>query len=332
MKAKYKKEIAGFAIFLVVMILFVVFASRIFIPKRTNFGSTWQQYLQEEQNSIDVLFFGSSITYCDVVPAVIREQSGVSSYVMGGPEQTIPISYYYIRETCKTQTPKMIFLEVTGAYFKQYQDFTKVNIGYMPWGKNRLDATFAAAERSEWPGLFFPIYNYHGRWDSLEKADFSYALMGYPADDLAGYTFLNTAEEMTGIVPRGEEYNSENYAKNLAYLQKIADFCNENDIKPVFYLAPTYWQLSQENLARLKSDISAIPGVDFIDFNEAEGLAAYDGKTDFYDKLHFNCYGAEKFSAKLGQLLKNGYALPPTENSDATLWSQRLQKFSELRG
>ena len=332
MKTNLKKEIAGLAIFLVVIFLFVVFASRLFIPKRTNFGSTWETYLQEEQNSLDVLFFGSSITYCDVVPAVIWESSGVSSYVIGGPEQTIPISYYYIKEACKTQTPEMVFLEVTGAYFKQYQDFTKVNIGYMPWGKNRLDATFAAAERSEWPGLFFPIYNYHGRWDSLEKSDFGYTLMGYPPDDLAGYTFLNTAEEMTQVIPRGEEYDGENYSRNIEYLRKIADFCVENGIKPVFYLAPTYWRLSDNNLARLKGDISAIEGVDLIDFNQSPGLDVFDGKTDFYDKLHFNCFGAEKYSAGLGQLLKTQYKLAPTENADQALWNQRLQKFKELRG
>ena len=60
------------------------------MPYRSNFGSTWASYLQEEENSLDVLFFGSSLVYCDVVPAVIWENTGLRSYVMAGPEQTMP--------------------------------------------------------------------------------------------------------------------------------------------------------------------------------------------------------------------------------------------------
>jgi len=303
MKREARKELCAIVLLAALLLGFAAFGSALLIPKRQNYGSTWGRYLKEPENSVDVLFFGSSISYCDVVPPVIWEEAGITSYVMAGPEQTLPITYYYLRETLKTQSPKVIFVEVTGAFFKQYQDFTKVNIGYMPWGRNRLEATFTAAEKQERTGLLFPLYNYHSRWDALTREDFSVTLKGYTADPLAGYTFLNTATEMTGLSPRNEVFDAENYEKNIANLGKIAALCQEEGIQPVFYIAPTYWRLSDEHLAMLESDIKGMTNVRFIDFNADDGLSDYDPAQDFFDLLHFNCYGAEKFSSRLAQLL-----------------------------
>lgn len=330
MKKETKKELCAIVILIALLVGFAAVSSAVLIPKRQNFGSTWERYLKEPKNSTDVLFFGSSISYCDVVPAVIWENSGISSYVMAGPEQTIPITYYYVKEAIKTQKPKVIFVEVTGVFFEQYQNFTKVNIGYMPWGTNRIGATLNAAEKAEWTGLFFPLFNYHSRWDTLEGEDIDVALHGYTADELAGYTFLDTAVEMTEIQPRNEVFNEENYNKNIYYLKKIAGLCEKQGVTPVFYIAPTHWRLSDEHLAMLKADITGMENVRYIDFNENDDLSVYDPMLDFYDQLHFNFHGAEKFSSQLSDMLVNELELSPTANSDKALWDSRVQKFNVL--
>lgn len=315
---------------LALLVGFIAVSSAVLMPKRLNFGSTWNQYLKEQENSADVLFFGSSISYCDIVPSVIWENSGITSYVMAGPEQTLPITYYYIKEAIKTQTPKLVFVEVTGVFFEKYQNFTKVNIGYMPWGINRIGATLSAAEKAEWTGLFFPLFNYHSRWDALEGTDIEVALHGYSCDELAGYTFLDTAEEMTQVQPRNEVFDEENYQRNIDYLSKIADLCKKEGITPIFYIAPTYWSLSDENLSRLKADIEKMENVHYIDFNKSGDLSIYDPVLDYYDNLHFNFRGAKKFSSQLAEILMNDFALTATENTDTQLWQTRVQALNEL--
>lgn len=327
-KTNVARELAVVFFVLLLLITFTAASSELLTPKRYDYGATWGQYLEEPENSLDVLFFGSSITYCDVVPAVIWEKSGVASYVMAGPEQTVPISYYYIREACKTQSPQAVFLEVTGVFFERYQNFTKVNVGYMPYGSNRLGAAFHASEREELTGLLFPLYNYHSRFDRLTQEDFAIALWGYGQDDFAGYTFLDTAAEIDSVQPRGETLDEENYARNIEYLRKIAEFCRQEDIKPVFYIAPTCLSLSDEHLSMLKSDIEAIDGVSFIDFNSDEYSTDYDLQRDYYDLLHFNCYGAEKFSAQLGKLMTGTLGIRADSGSDDALWLQRLESFN----
>ena len=330
MRKETKKELCAILLLAALLLGFITVSTAILIPKRLNFGSTWGSFLKEEENSIDVLFFGSSISYCDVIPAVIWENSRITSYVMAGPEQTIPITYYYVSETMETQKPKVIFVEVTGVFFKKYQDFTKVNIGYMPWGKNRLYATFQAAESKERTGLLFPLYNYHSRWDMIEPGEVEVALTGYSADDLAGYTFLDTTMEMAEIQPRNEEFNEENYKRNIEYLKKIADLCEKQGVTPVYYIAPTYWRLSDEHLTMLKANIGEMDNVCYIDFNESSDLSCYDPKLDYYDLLHFNYRGAKKFSAQLAEMLSSELKLMPTENADEVLWNTRLQKFNDM--
>lgn len=331
MKTNIKKEIITIVLLALSLLLFAYGTTALTMPKRLEYGSTWGRFLKEEENSIDALFMGSSITYCDVIPSEIWKEAGISSYVLAGPEQTIPISYYYLRQASKTQSPKVIFLEVTGVFFQRYQDYTKVNIGYMPRGIERLSATLFTAEPSERAGLFFPLYNYHSRILGLEENDIKIAVSGYPADDLAGYTFLDQAAAIESTSLRGEVLDRENYDRNLEYLGKIAEFCDEHGILPVFYIAPTYWRLSDEHAQMLEKDIEKLTNVRFFDFNTSENLPDFDTEKDWFDLLHFNYRGAEKFSNHLAGLMSNELGLSPSRDADSVLWNLRYEKYRQLK-
>jgi len=322
-----KKEAAAAVILLALLLIFLTFASAVFLPKRYDYGSTWGLFAAEEKNSLDVMFFGSSLVYCDVIPALLWEDTGSSAYVMAGPEQTIPTTYYYINEVYKTQQPSILFVEVTGVFFPQYTNYTKVNVGYMPWSLNRLQATFHAAEPEQRLGLLFPLYNYHDRWDELRTGDFDRVLLGYDPDPMAGYTFLsNIANVEKGVQPRPVEYDEVNYQNNITYLRKIADLATEKGSKVYFYITPSYWRLDAQYLDMLRSDFAEMDGVTFIDFNENFGALDIDDTTDFFDYLHFNYRGAEKFTHALSQVIADsGIDLP--QRQDSALWQQRLDSY-----
>lgn len=316
----------SFALFITVSDL----AAWLLIPLRQSYGGTWESYRQEEEDSVDILFFGSSLTYCNIVPSVIWEESGISTYLMAGPEQTIPITYSYIKEACRTQHPKVVALEITGMFYPRYCNFTKANIAYMPWFLNRLEATFRAAEPELRAGLLFPILDYHSRWSEVTKAEIRTHLAP-PIDLLAGYTFLDT------VVPQGEvtyrDYTAESrdYARNLTYLQAIYNFCQEKGMELLLFLTPSKGQIPPEALDQLKADISALSGATFIDFNEHFDELGIDDSTDWHDFLHFNCRGAEKFSRYLAAYLADEVGLPPSEGVDEALWQNRVNEFNRLR-
>ena len=315
----------GLAAFLAALLAFLLLswgAGDLLRPVRREYGSMWPAYLREAPDSFDVLFFGSSLVYCDIAPAWIWEESGVRSYVMAGPEQTMPITYYYIREACRTQSPKTVMLEITGMFYAQYQNYTRANISYMPWSGNRLAATFAAAEPSLRFGLLFPLYDYHGRWTEVSPGELYHALV--PAEDaLAGYTLLTYACEAPAVCER-EEFtaDSETYRENLLWLEKIRDFCAKEGVALQLYIAPSAARIPAAALRTLQSDVSA-RGIALADFNDALPELGIDDGADWYDNLHFNVRGAEKFSRWLGGYLSQRPELARS-GADAQRWSERL--------
>jgi len=317
-----KKEILAAAVSVLLLLAALALATRVLTPKRHDMGSTWGQFLQEKRNSTDLLFFGSSLAYCDVAPAAIWEESGLRSYVMAGAEQTIPISYYYLREALRTQTPRAVFVEVTGVIYKRHTSFTKVNIGYMPWGENRLQASLHETEDGLLPGLLFPLYFYHSRWNELTADDFRTGLLGYRADDLVGYTCLHEYVPMEGPETRSYEPDEKNYNRNLNYLTKIASLCRERGIQAVFYLAPTVGQLPADVVDDLRAKVAGMDGALFWDGNEDYDDLGIDPTRDYYDKFHFNVSGAEKFSRYLADWTKRNLSLTPT-GEDSALWQKR---------
>ena len=303
-------------------------AAWLLIPARGSFGSTWESYLQEPENSIDVLFFGSSLTYCNIVPAVIYEETGVTTYLMAGSEQTLPLSYSYIREACRTQSPKLVALEITGMFYPRYCNFTKVNVTYMPWSANRVQAIFTGAEPELRAGLLFPILDYHSRWREISRQEIADRF--HPqTDPLAGYTFLDSISPQSQVTVRDYSAETENYARNLEYLSRIAEFCEDKGMELMLFITPTKGRIPEDALETLRTDAAAL-GLEIRDFNEDMDTLAIDDNSDWFDFLHFNYRGAEKFSRVLSDHLISEYTLTSTQNEDEPLWRQRAEHFAAL--
>ena len=320
-KAARQELLAG-ACFLAALLLFIALTSAWLLPVRDDHGSNWGAFLQEEKNSLDAMFFGSSIVYCDVIPAIIYETSGYASYVMAGPEQTLPMTYYYIKEMYRSQKPQLVLVEVSGAFFPRYTNYTKINIGYMPWSANRLAATFATAGREEWTGLLFPLYNYHELW-----VETSLRGKRYSADRLAGYSFLGEGPGVKAWAERKVEWDEKEFERNVSYLQKITRLCGEKGSEVIFFVAPSYWPWENSYLNLLEARITAL-GADYADFNKSFAELGIDDTADFYDLLHFNAAGAKKFSAYVGAVIQG--RLSGASAASRALWDERLAYFREL--
>ena len=297
------KRILAITVSMVLLLTVAQTVGGLLMPVRKDYGATWEAYLQEPEDSIDTLFFGSSLVYCDVMPTVLEQAGGSSAYVMAGPEQTIPITYYYVREACRTQSPKTIVVELTGMFYSEYQNFTKVNLGYMPWGRNRLCAIFEAAEPEERLGLLFPIYPYHDRIYTVESEEISKHLSP-EADARRGYTYLEKAVPQQEITERPFTAESDTYKQNLAYLCKLAEYCRKHGIRLVLYVAPSYARIPAAAMQTLQADVQAIPHTAFFDCNDGT-WPQVDAQTGWYDSLHYNVHGAEIFSREMAKRLES---------------------------
>ena len=297
------------------------FSGWLLMPKRRSYGSLWEQYRQEDKDSLDLLFFGSSVVYCDVAPAWIWEESGLRSWVMAGPEQTMPLTYYYIREALKTQRPRLILLEVTGLLFREYENYSKANVSTMPLSLNRLAATLTAVEREERKGLLFPMFNYHYRWTEIKGEELSRRLRR-ETDPLAGYTPLGRAIPQERRINEDRDPDPEVYEKNLRYLARIRNFCRKKGVELQLYLSPSAAELPPELRERISGDLAALE-IPYMDLSELAPEIGIDYGLDWYDPLHFNLSGAEKFSRWWGETLSA--RLTPDPDADGDAWRERLE-------
>ncbi len=320
-------EIVAFILCLTLLIGSLYYAGYMLLPERTNFGSTWTMYTKEPEESVDVIFLGSSMVYCDVVPAQIYEDTGVSSYVVAGGSLTASLEYYYLKEALKTQTPDAVMIEATSAFFQKYESFTNANVGYMPWGINRLEATFNAAESEKRLGLLFPLFNYHDRWENYDLGYFFKARPDAKIDINAGYTYLTKISPQDNRVEREVNISEADLEHNLTYLEKTVELCREKGIQVQLFLSPTSWYLSEEHVGILKE---RFPDIALTDFSDYMGEIGIDPAVDFYDKNHLNFTGACKFSSFLAKHIGSNFNINQREHSKE-LWQERVDNLNTLK-
>ena len=203
--------------------------------------------------------------------------------------------------------------------------FTKTNIGQMPWGINRLHATFFNAEPEVRKGLLFPLYFYHDRWTTLKSED----VQPYTEDMLAGYTFLSGGTDKGPDDCETVDIAPEDWARNMDALEDIYALCRRNNIQLVLYRAPTK-RLHDADWNKLTAQFDGREGVSTLNCSDYTAQIAADPESDFYDSLHYNCVGAEKFSAFLADWTKNNLSISPDETQNTVLWTARLQHFRDL--
>lgn len=296
--------------FLLAAALALHLCGNILRPAHTDYGSTWGAYLAEPKNSIDVLFLGSSYAYCDWDPRAMYAGSGLAGYVMGGSEQTPAITYWYLKEALKTQTPSVVVMEATSLFFDRYQNYTQINIGYMPWGMNRVRCTLECAEEDKKLGLFWDLYFYHDRWKELTWGDVKKAVTPAKADELKGHTVVETVFTGTegGPFLSGMRQSEEVYRQNLADFARIAALCGEKGIDLIVTVNPTYSQYTPEVYERLGKDVTAAGATRFVNWADCFAEIGLDPTVHLYDGGHLNQAGSEIFSAYTGQyLLGLGY-------------------------
>lgn len=174
-------------------------------------------------------------------------------------------------------------------------------------------------------GLLFPLYFYHDRWTTLKSED----VQPYTEDMLAGYTFLSGGTDKGPDDCETVDIAPEDWERNMDALEDIYALCRRNNIQLVLYRAPTK-RLHDADWDRLTAQFDGREGVSTLNCSDYTAQIAADPESDFYDSLHYNCVGAEKFSAFLADWTKNNLSISPNEPQDTVLWTARLQHFRDL--
>ena len=223
-------------------------ATAILKPKRLEmpYDNTRKErgFYAEPENSLDIVFVGSSHLFSTVIPDVLWEEYGITSYVFGGNEQPFSISYYYIMEALKYQKPKVIVLE---SLFCNWGDAPKeavvrINFDDMRWGKAKIEGIINNVTPSDWQYYFFELSKYHSRWSTLDSSDFKIKEAYCDQNLYKGWSFYSAGDASKDYAVNDEVlYCTETKELNetaMQWLDKIIALCEENNVQLILLKTP----------------------------------------------------------------------------------------------
>ena len=297
--------------------------------------NTYQDFYKLDKNSVEVLFFGSSHAVSSFNPQVIYDNYGIRSYNLGSEQQSLVVTYYWLKEALKYQSPEAVVIDTYT--FHKYKDsyvYNSMNcsenavrkaMDFMRLSPLKVEAGMAIEKIDpSQSGLSFLLTNirYHTRWTNLGENDYTEIEM-IEHGGIKGFSALSgTSPGAVDVTFSARDIDSVEAEPMVEiadyYLGKIVDLCEDEGIQLIFVNIPC-----GETIARYKStkEYSTAHDIPFYDFNEEKiyNEIGYSAKNDEYN--HPNYMGAEKISRYLGDLLLNEYGV--SVNRDASFDKSR---------
>ena len=312
-------------LFLCVLSAALVYISSVFV---THAGTDWTasstygDFYQLKPNTVDVLFFGSSHVARAFAPQELYNEHGLTSYNLAGDEQSIQLSYFWLEEALRTQSPQVVVLD--SCFLFDYHPGQPMSVGEGSYRKAldpmRMSPVKMRAiheicrtdpDQSEL-SYYLPFIRYHSGWQELNTSSFQLqhktGLMGYTPNFLV----WNSTGEEPFLADDGDE--AEMLPLMKAYLDRIRELCSQKGITLLLVKTPSPWQTPEQHNAVLS--YAEEYGLDYIDFNEDEAYygADYWYATDSSDIEHANHWGAMKLTYYLGDYMISEYGLEPHED------------------
>ena len=305
-------------IFLIILVLsFFYYEEKIF--KRYDVLVDYAYYKIPKDN-IDLLFIGSSHSYCSFNSRLFDHYLRCNSLNLGTNSQTFPITYSAILEILKKQTPKVIVIEVfpirkiepSIVALRPHLDTMNLSINKLRLIKNSLPI-------SEWGNHFMNTIYYHSRWKEFKQLKETkykgYEDWGYRMQNkgFLGYAWDFTSNSLTYDIYE-KEYNKffSNQSvipeKSFKLLENLFKICQKKGIKLILTSPPIVGDhdiLSILNDSTLKELMDKYQ-VNSIDFND--GRKKYE-KISFLDNGHVSLAGADEVSFEMAQFLKENYPI-----------------------
>lgn len=291
----------------------------------------------QPQQTIQVVALGTSHIHCGINTGVLWEKYGIPAYDYSGAEQPLWMTYYYLKELYKYQTPEVILLDLYApARFKE--DYQYVWMGENVWGMkfspNKLKMLLVSVELDQLDQYFPSFMIYHSRYNDLEEADFQNFFWN-EKDHVAfkGYTpYWNIRPQEKADLKGIEEIEASGLtAKSEKYLRKIIELTEEKGSELILMVVPYVETESDKQTYAAIREIAIEENVAFIDFNEHDVEMGLDYAADFNDESHLNYWGSCKFTEYLGKYLQEGRRFFECIGEEYSSWDMNAELIREER-
>lgn len=307
---KYKTEIKVIS-FILIMTVILASADRVLMVKYVDGIYSIKRFYELEDDTVDVLFLGSSHVFETYNTSVLWDDYGIASFVLGGSVQPMWNTYFYMKEALKTQTPDLIVLDALYCTLNDYTDYSRQikNCYGMKPSLNKLNAMLVSSSYDN-INFFFPISNYSSRYGELTKEDFleSKDIPRYKNWMGFGSNYQNEVEN----TPRIEDPDVETPMpqETEKYYRKILQLANEKQI-PLLVVVTPYPDINEDSAAIYKyaERIAGEYNADFINPALDPAAIGLDFSIHAAEGNHLNSVGNRIYTSYFGDYIKSHYSI-----------------------
>ncbi len=272
-----------------------------------------------EENSLDMVFLGSSHAYCTFDPEIIDKGLNLNSFQMGTPLQHPDTSYYELKEILKTQHPEYVVMEVYWDVLDDKFDLQQANSFFevlksedikneyikdvFPLADKvkyyllpiRYQQSYFAYEGSQMEKEIESKYGVTKKQGEVQQGEEYYRSKGYVySNQLMISTEYDTTNQFRNFDGRDFEINS----TQRKYIEKIVELCKNEDIQLVFVTAPVAnvsmdYIKNYDLVHNAVAAMAAQNGVPYIDYNIENEKRNMLTNENFRDDAHLNHSGVE---------------------------------------
>ena len=328
-----KKRIFGVLrciIFMSILISSLYLINKFLVPKYTSADTSWpttssyEQFYKMEKNSIDVLFLGSSVAVNAFSPQEIYNTYGIRSYNLGSEQQSIILSYFWLKEALRFQSPKVVVLDTKFLFdwgrnlpLNVREGLVRKCMDPMQWSEVKKEAVEEICEldpKQSESGYYLTNIRFHTRWEELEEQDF--VPDEYDRSELKGYSPIGGSgvKGYKTFKPGTDTESKEPFHENMGqYLDRMTALCKENGISLILVSIPG--NTMNDSINNVLTDYAKQKEIDYYNLCEEENFKKLGAKLPKESPVgHANLWGAIKLSDFIGGELKEKYNVPAVQD------------------
>lgn len=284
----------------------------------------FEEFYDLEENSLDVVFIGSSAVYRDYITVENWNNYGFTSYSLATMSQPFGATSYLIEEAEKTQSPSLYVVEIrqlVADVVRELYDLDKNENAFdnmsrflancMKFSLNRYKMICEVLPDDTFYSCFDFIKN-HSQWSAMTTKKFAENL--FPQISYSRYMNMKCVN-MVAVRTELEkqEWSSEatcTLPQNaLEKLDKLLNYINKNDVEVLFVSTPYSESEEYKTAENAIGNYLSEKGFDYLNCNNYYDDIGLDFSSDFYDEKHTNVLGALKVTDFLGEYISSNYSV-----------------------
>lgn len=295
-------------------------------------------FYKETPGSLDVVCLGASSLYDFYQAPIGWNSSGIAAYSYASASQPTAAIPFLIEEVKKTQPQALIVASLNQLVVETAsKEVLHYLVDFMPFSATKIDminylydSGFVADTEGKL-AYFFPIIQYHSRWNELIWQDIHYVETGGVKGAKKFDHFLNDVLDVTenDIDVNCAEGLTERESKTL---KDVLDYCDSHNVDILFLITPQYIGEEGRDAKYLAAqEYIEKRGYPVLNLKKYILELGLDLKSDFADVKHTNIHGSIKVSNYICSYLTEHYGFADKRGNPAYVsWDEAWDRYREI--